>query len=162
MKQVGYLALGSNIEPRLENLQQAIHYLQQAPLEILAKSAIYETKAYGYTQQADFLNAVVKIATTLTPEELLEVTQGIEKKMKRKKLIHWGPRNIDIDLLLLGKETRQTSTLTLPHQELTKRSFVLVPLKEVYEKKQLLGKGLKESIVASGNVEEVKFFKKEW
>lgn len=162
MKQVGYLALGSNIEPRLENLQQAIHYLQQAPLEILAKSAIYETKAYGYTQQADFLNAVVKIATTLTPEELLEVTQGIEKKMKRKKLIHWGPRNIDIDLLLLGKETRQTSTLTLPHQELTKRSFVLVPLKEVYEKKQLLGKGLKEWIVASGNVEEVKFFKKEW
>lgn len=162
MKQVGYVALGSNIEPRLQNLQEALLNLQEASVEILGKSAVYETKAYGYTQQGDFLNAVVKIATSLTPEELLQVTQGIEKKMKRKKIIHWGPRNIDLDLLLLGEETRQTLTLVLPHKELTKRSFVLVPLKDVYEKESLLGKRLDQWIKASGNLNEVKLFKKEW
>ncbi|MGG7017997.1 UNVERIFIED_CONTAM: 2-amino-4-hydroxy-6-hydroxymethyldihydropteridine diphosphokinase, partial [Pseudomonas aeruginosa] len=72
-------------------------------------------------------------------EELLAVTQGIEQAMKRKKLIHWGPRIIDIDILLLGEQSVALPHLQVPHQELTKRSFVLIPLSDVYAEEQLLG-----------------------
>ena len=97
---IGYVALGSNVGDPYANLVKARNYLNEDPqIQVVASSKLYETDPYGYTDQDDFLNAVLKIDTSYTAEELLAVTQGIEQVMKRKKLIHWGPRIIDIDII---------------------------------------------------------------
>ncbi|ROW49189.1 2-amino-4-hydroxy-6-hydroxymethyldihydropteridine diphosphokinase, partial [Cronobacter malonaticus] len=88
-------ALGRNVGDPYANLVKARNYLNEDPqIQVVASSKLYETDPYGYTDQDDFLNAVLKIDTSYTAEELLAVTQGIEQAMKRKKLIHWGPRII--------------------------------------------------------------------
>ncbi|MGX7417223.1 2-amino-4-hydroxy-6-hydroxymethyldihydropteridine diphosphokinase [Carnobacterium gallinarum] len=153
---IGYVALGSNIGNRVTNLITARDCLNiDEEICVLSYSRLYKTAPYGYTNQPEFLNAVLKIETSYSGEELLTVTQGIEKKMGREKLIHWGPRLIDIDILLLGKGTIISEQLTIPHIELTKRSFVLVPLKDVYGEKLLFGKSLTKWIQDSGNQNEV-------
>lgn len=108
------------------------------------------------------MNAVLKIDTSYTAEELLAVTQGIEQAMKRKKLIHCNSRIIDIDILLLGEQSVALPHLQVPHQELTKRSFVLIPLSDVYAEEQLLGTPIATWIQRSGNQEEVRVSEKEW
>ncbi|WP_071131810.1 2-amino-4-hydroxy-6-hydroxymethyldihydropteridine diphosphokinase [Enterococcus timonensis] len=152
----GYIALGSNLGDRLKNLQTARDYLLAAGIEVLAQSAIYETKAYGVTDQADFLNAVLAVETFFAPLDLLAETQKIEQTMGRVKLYRWGPRNIDLDILLLGEISMVTPSLNLPHIELTKRSFVLIPLADVYSEKLLLGETIEKWIQQSGNAQEVK------
>lgn len=108
---IGYVALGSNVGDPYANLVKARNYLNEDPqIQVVASSKLYETDPYGYTDQDDFLNAVLKIDTSYTAEELLAVTQGIEQAMKRKKLIHWGPRIIDIDILLLGNSQSRCPT----------------------------------------------------
>ncbi|MGK0550826.1 2-amino-4-hydroxy-6-hydroxymethyldihydropteridine diphosphokinase [Enterococcus faecalis] len=160
---IGYLALGSNIGDTFENLKTARKLLQAAPeITVLASSCLYETEPYGYKEQPKFLNAVLKIETQLTGPELLTKTQGIEKEMGRQRKIHWGPRNIDIDILLLGNEQFHTEQLTIPHVELTKRSFVLIPLQDVYEEQKLRGKTLADWIKVSGNAAEVQQSRKVW
>lgn len=160
---IGYVALGSNIGDPYANLVKARNYLNEDPqIQVVASSKLYETDPYGYTDQDDFLNAVLKIDTSYTAEELLAVTQGIEQAMKRKKLIHWGPRIIDIDILLLGEQSVALPHLQVPHQELTKRSFVLIPLSDVYAEEQLLGTPIATWIQRSGNQEEVRVSEKEW
>ncbi|WP_339060669.1 2-amino-4-hydroxy-6-hydroxymethyldihydropteridine diphosphokinase [Tepidibacillus marianensis] len=131
-----YLGLGSNIGSREEYLRQAIGYLQCHPqINIMKRSSIYETEPFGYKEQPYFLNMVVQIETDLNPDELLESTQKIEYQLGRKREVHWGPRTIDIDLLLYGKEIIKTPFLTIPHLYLTERLFVLKPLSEVYRGK---------------------------
>ncbi|HFK9572386.1 TPA: 2-amino-4-hydroxy-6-hydroxymethyldihydropteridine diphosphokinase [Enterococcus faecalis] len=160
---IGYVALGSNVGDPYVNLVKARNYLNEDPqIQVVASSKLYETDPYGYTDQDDFLNAVLKIDTSYTAEELLAVTQGIEQAMKRKKLIHWGPRIIDIDILLLGEQSVALPHLQVPHQELTKRSFVLIPLSDVYAEEQLLGAPIATWIQRSGNQEEVRVSEKEW
>ena len=145
---IGYVALGSNVGDPYANLVKARNYLNEDPqIQVVASSKLYETDPYGYTDQDDFLNAVLKIDTSYTAEELLAVTQGIEQAMKRKKLIHWGPRIIDIDILLLGGQS-----VTLPHLQ--------VP--HVYAEEQLLGAPIATWIQRSGNQEEVRVSEKEW
>lgn len=147
----------------LENLKLARQHLaEDEGISVIAASNLYETAPYGYTDQDDFLNAVLKIETNYTATELLAVTQGIEQEMGRKRLIHWGPRVIDIDILLLGTTQLATKELTIPHVELTKRSFVLIPLQDVYAEAELLAKPVSEWIEASGNQEEVQVSTKEW
>lgn len=125
---IGYVALGSNVGDPYANLVKARNYLNEDPqIQVVASSKLYETDPYGYTDQDDFLNAVLKIDTSYTAEELLAVTQGIEQAMKRKKLIHWGPRIIDIDILLLRGTVSHVAPLTSSSSELTKRTFVLFP-----------------------------------
>lgn len=131
MNQV-FIGLGTNIEPREDYLKEALMLLQSYDaIQLKKKSSIYETEPVGYTEQADFLNMVIEVSTTLTPFELLEVCQDIELKLGRKRIIRFGPRTIDLDILLFNQENIETEQLTIPHLRMHERAFVLVPLAEI-------------------------------
>ena len=124
-----YLGLGSNIGNRLSYLNRALDILNSNPnINIVEKSKVYETKAWGYKNQADFLNICVEIQTTLNPKELLKECQGVEKKLNRKRLIRWGPRTIDVDILFFNDIILQEENLEIPHPRIKERAFVLIPL----------------------------------
>lgn len=127
-----YIGLGTNIEPRKSHLDKALEKLQEnKTITIMKQSSIYETAPVGYTKQADFLNMVVEIKTTLAPERLLDVCQTIEKKLGRERTIRFGPRTIDLDILLYNEESIETERLTVPHPRMHERGFVLIPLAEI-------------------------------
>ncbi|RST92236.1 2-amino-4-hydroxy-6-hydroxymethyldihydropteridine diphosphokinase [Vagococcus bubulae] len=158
-----YLALGSNMGDSLGYLKQAIEKLNDhANIQVIDKSIIYETDPYGDVPQDNYLNAVIRVNTDLSPHELLKVVNEIEANLDRERLIRWGPRTIDIDILLMGELEMDTPDLIIPHKEITKRSFVLIPLKDVYTKQHLLGKTLDEWINESGNADEVRQTNESW
>ncbi|PXW88436.1 2-amino-4-hydroxy-6-hydroxymethyldihydropteridine diphosphokinase [Streptohalobacillus salinus] len=127
-----YIALGSNIEPRVDYLAEAIKQLEADPqVKVIARSSIYETEPVGYTEQSKFLNQVIQIETDYMPEALLETTQAVEQMLGRKRAIRWGPRTIDLDILLFEEIVIDTEQLTVPHPRLQERAFVLVPLSEL-------------------------------
>lgn len=127
-----YIALGTNIEPREDYLEKATQLLQSNPtISLLQKSSIYETVPVGYKDQADFLNMVLEIQTSFSSEELLTVCQEIEQELGRKRIIRFGPRTIDLDILLFNQENKKTERLTIPHPRMHERGFVLVPLHEI-------------------------------
>lgn len=127
-----YLSIGSNMGDREKNLGAAVRALQEYPcIRSVRTSAWIETEPYGYTEQDMFLNGAVELKTTETPEGLLQILHEIEKKGHRERKIHWGPRTIDLDLLLFEDVVMQTEELTLPHREMHKREFVLEPLVEI-------------------------------
>ncbi len=127
-----YLGLGSNMGDRLATLKGALQSIATIPqTQLVAQSSYYETKAWGLTDQADFINAVCLVETKLSPDELLEACQAIEEDFGRKRLIHWGPRTLDIDILVYDNVVRNTEKLCLPHPYITDRHFVLVPLLEI-------------------------------
>jgi len=127
-----YLALGSNIEPRRNYLSEAITQLEaDSRIRVIARSSIYETDPVGYTEQAKFFNQVIQIETDYLPEGLLDATQSVEQKLGRKRDIRWGPRTIDVDILLFGETEIDTERLKVPHPRLCERAFVLVPLVEL-------------------------------
>ncbi len=127
-----YLGLGTNLGDREGNLRQALKELDALPtMERDRTSSIYETAPVGVTEQPDFLNLVVSVRTRLSPHELLDVLQGVENKMGRVRTVRWGPRVIDLDLLLYGELVVETPELTVPHPRLQERSFVLMPLAEI-------------------------------
>lgn len=127
-----YVALGSNVGDRLGYLRHAIARLQETPtLQVTSLSSVYETEPIGVTDQSWFLNAVVEIATSLTAPCLLRRTQAVERQVGRVPTRRWGPRTIDLDILLFGDLQLQTEELTIPHPELTRRAFVMIPLLEV-------------------------------
>jgi 2-amino-4-hydroxy-6-hydroxymethyldihydropteridine diphosphokinase len=133
MKSV-YLGLGSNIEPKVEYLKNAVKKLAAKEKIIINKtSSLYLTKAYGYEAQADFINAVVYLKTSLIPEKLLKTVLQIESELGRVRTQKWGPRTIDIDILFYDDLEYQTEDLIIPHPEIRKRAFVLIPLIEVAE-----------------------------
>lgn len=135
-----FLGLGSNLGERRENVLAAIRRLAACPgIRVEKVSSLYETEPFGYKEQADFINAVVQIATDLSPLELLRSCQRIEAGLGRKREIHWGPRSIDIDILLFDDVEVQTAELTLPHPYLAQRRFVLLPLAELTEAPLLNG-----------------------
>ena len=125
-----YLSLGSNMGDRLKNLTSAVGFLNDPEDGIIVKavSPVFETDPVGYTEQDAFLNICVKIETVLSPQKLLSACQAIEKKLHRERLIHWGPRTIDLDILLYGDLKMDTKTLTIPHPRMDERGFVQVPL----------------------------------
>jgi 2-amino-4-hydroxy-6-hydroxymethyldihydropteridine diphosphokinase len=127
-----WVGLGSNLGDREDYLKQGIRSLNLAEgVRVLKVSSIYETAPYGPVDQAPFLNMVVEIETKLSPEKLLGVTQDIEKKNKRERLVHWGPRTLDLDILLYADKIIRMENLIIPHPEMARRLFVLVPLKEI-------------------------------
>jgi 2-amino-4-hydroxy-6-hydroxymethyldihydropteridine diphosphokinase len=130
---IGYLGLGSNEGDRAANLRAALVELPAHGVEIEAVSSLYETQPVGeITEQPDFLNAAARVRTGLGPEELLDVCKAIEVEHGRMFAApRHGPRPLDIDLLLLGELELQSERLTLPHPEITRRRFVLVPLLEL-------------------------------
>ena len=131
MKQQIYIALGSNLGDRAGNLARALQLLPARGVHIRQVSDFLETRAYGVTDQPDFLNAVAMVETGLAPEQLLQVLLQVEKLMGRVRKRHWGERNIDLDLLLYGDLVYQSKTLTLPHPDMLNREFVLAPLAQI-------------------------------
>ncbi|WAA09464.1 2-amino-4-hydroxy-6-hydroxymethyldihydropteridine diphosphokinase [Fervidibacillus albus] len=132
MEQIAYLSLGSNIGRREEYLSRAIKQLEETGQIVITNfSSIYETDPVGYKNQSNFLNMVIEVRTKLTPEQLLKAGLTIEKRLGRKRDIRFGPRTIDIDVLLFNEERIQTNELTVPHPRMNERSFVLIPLAEM-------------------------------
>jgi len=129
MQVLSYLALGSNLGNRRANLKKALKILKTAEgTRVIKASPVYETEPAGKVRQRDFLNAAVKIRTELEPLALLQLCKNIERSMKRKKTVKWGPRVIDVDILFYGKKRITSKKLTIPHKELSRREFVLRPL----------------------------------
>jgi 2-amino-4-hydroxy-6-hydroxymethyldihydropteridine diphosphokinase len=127
-----YLGLGSNVGDRAENLRRAISLIARAPgVSILRQSRFYETPPWGDAEQDAFLNAALEIATTLSPAELLSLVKIIEQQIGRRPSRRWGPRIIDIDILLFDNEAIATPELEIPHARLRERAFALVPLLEL-------------------------------
>lgn len=127
-----YLSIGSNMGDKEENLRRAVAALKEHPsIREVRVSDFIETEPYGYVMQDRFLNGAVELQTILPPEELLLVLQKIEQDGHRERTIHWGPRTIDLDLLLYEDAVLQTEQLTLPHKEMHKREFVLEPLAQI-------------------------------
>ncbi len=127
-----YLSLGSNMGNRFEMLKQAVAQLVVFPdIEVTRISSLYETDPVGYTEQEPFLNMVVQLETELTALDLLDVCQEIEQNLNRERLIRWGPRTIDLDILLYNQENLKNDRLIVPHPRMCERAFVLVPLLEI-------------------------------
>ncbi len=140
---IAWLGVGSNIGDRLGYLQAGAAALGQlAETAVLAKSSIYETEPVGGVEQGPFLNGVIKIETSLSPEQLLEAVQQIEKANGRERFIHWGPRTLDIDILAYGQQIVEKSYLRIPHPYLQERAFVLVPWAEIDSSWQIPGQGM--------------------
>ena len=127
-----YLGLGTNMGDRLEYLNSACILLSEYEnINITKKSKIYETKAWGYTDQADFLNMCLEIQTSLDEFQLLEVCGQVEQKLNRKRIIRWGPRTIDVDILFFNDIILNNEKLSIPHPRISERAFVLIPLMDL-------------------------------
>ncbi|HBP64913.1 MAG TPA: 2-amino-4-hydroxy-6-hydroxymethyldihydropteridine diphosphokinase [Desulfosporosinus sp.] len=126
-----FLGLGSNLGDRAHYLEEAVTALSSPVLKIEATSRIYETEPWGLLDQPLYWNLVIKIETSLEPLELLHVCQEIERQLGRERKQHWGPRTIDIDLLIYDNIVSDSEELILPHPYLEERAFVLVPLREI-------------------------------
>ncbi len=127
-----YLGLGSNLGDRAAHLARALALLDAAAgVSVRELSSVYETAPVGVTDQPRFLNMVARIRSRLSPHELLDLCKDIERRMGRPATERWGPRNIDLDLLLYGDLTIAEERFVLPHPLLTTRQFVLIPLHEI-------------------------------
>jgi len=125
-----FFALGSNVGDKKANVEEAIRWLRKS-FEVRKVSPFYLTEPVGYTDQPWFVNCVVEAETELGPKKVLQMCQGIEKIMGRSKTIKDGPRTIDLDLLLYGDELIEEEGLTVPHQRMHERRFVLKPLTDI-------------------------------
>lgn len=125
-----FIGIGSNLGDRIENCNDALEYICEF-CEVTHTSSLYESEPAGYTNQPTFINAVVKIKTELSPENLLNSLKLIEKKMGRERTFRWGPRIIDLDILFYENLVLETSRLVIPHEEMQKRRFVLEPMLEI-------------------------------
>lgn len=126
-----YLGLGGNLGDVRATIGRALAALQGDALQITARSSDYRTPAWGKTDQPAFINACAVVCTTLTPEQLLQRCQDVERALGRVRGERWGPRVIDIDVLSYEGRACESEQLTLPHPELLRRAFVLVPLAEI-------------------------------
>lgn len=126
-----YLLLGSNEGKREDWLNKATDLLQQSCGRIIARSAIYETAAWGKEDQPDFLNMAIAIETSLTPAEVLKQTQLIEQHLGRQRTEKWGQRTLDIDILFYDDAVISEPGLTIPHPYIQQRRFALIPLAEI-------------------------------
>jgi 2-amino-4-hydroxy-6-hydroxymethyldihydropteridine diphosphokinase len=126
-----YLLIGGNLGNRIAYLQQAIGLIQQTCGNIVHSSAIYETAAWGLTEQPSFYNQALALETSLAPEALMQQLLQIEEQMGRKRMVKMGPRIIDLDILLIDDLVISSGLLTLPHPALPFRRFALLPLCEI-------------------------------
>lgn len=131
-----YIGLGGNIANELgtptEHIANAVQAFKTSPHFINVQvSSLYQSKAFGVTDQPDFINAVLKAETDLPPLELLDFCQSLEQNAKRERLRHWGERSLDVDVLLYGDEKIQHERLRVPHIGIFERNFVVVPMLEI-------------------------------
>lgn len=127
-----HLGFGGNVGQVEENLRQALLRVQAAGgVRILCLSSIYRTAPVGVLDQPEFLNGAAAVETELAPAELLAVLLGVERELGRVRCVRWGPRPVDLDVLLWGKRVIRSEALTVPHPRMHERAFVLVPLAEI-------------------------------
>nr|WP_285842024.1 2-amino-4-hydroxy-6-hydroxymethyldihydropteridine diphosphokinase [Sutcliffiella horikoshii] len=151
-----YISLGSNQGDRARYLCEAVEEIgRHEQITVEKESSIYETDPVGYTEQDKFLNMVIKVKTKLTPADLLKALQGFEHVYGRKREIRWGPRTLDLDILLYNQENIETEELSIPHPRMWERAFVFIPLMEIADsedlpikinRKELLGRQDREGV----------------
>jgi len=136
---IAYIAVGSNLSDPVTQANQAIEALKQLPKSrFVAASSLYSSTPMGPQNQPDYINAVVAVDTDLLPLELLDCTQAIEQEQGRiRKDERWGPRTLDLDIILYGEEVMDSERLTIPHYGMRVREFVLYPLAEIAPSLQL-------------------------
>lgn len=131
---IAYIGIGSNIGDRLGYIQQSVTMLSSYEgVELLESSGFYETEPYGFKDQNWFVNAIVKIRTTLSPVDLLHACQCVEEKLGRVREKKWGPRTIDLDILFYDDLVMDTDILTIPHPGMSERAYCIVPMLELDE-----------------------------
>ncbi len=128
---IAYIGIGSNLGNRKENCEKAVNLLSRKGIKVLKCSSFYETKPWGVKEQPKFINAAVEAETDLKLEELLKTIKGIESDLGRGSVIRWGPRLIDLDILLYNDLVVKTNNLEIPHPGVKNREFVLKPLSEI-------------------------------
>jgi 2-amino-4-hydroxy-6-hydroxymethyldihydropteridine diphosphokinase len=126
-----YLSLGSNLGDREKNLARAMEELEKRAVRILRRSSIYETEPVEIREQAWFLNCAIEVETDLQPQQFMSALLEIELQLGRRREIKYGPRIIDLDILLQGDTVVNAPQLTIPHPKMAERRFVLVPLAEI-------------------------------
>ena len=144
-----YLGLGSNIGNRELQLNEA---------QVTQVSHIYETEPVGYTNQPKFLNLCIEIETELNPQSLLKCCLTTEQQLHRKREIRWGPRTLDIDILLFGDQIIEQDNLSVPHPRMKERSFVLIPLNDIATKQiePISNKSIGQLVVPDNSVKKYK------
>ena len=127
-----YIALGSNQNNPVYHVEKGIREINHlTQTKVLKKSSLYTTKPIGPQNQPDFINAVIKISTNNEPIALLDILQEIEQQHNRKRIKRWGPRTLDLDIIIFNELEINEDRLTIPHPEMIKRDFVLIPLLEI-------------------------------
>jgi 2-amino-4-hydroxy-6-hydroxymethyldihydropteridine diphosphokinase len=144
-KNRAWLGLGGNLGDPQETMAGALQAIDADPrTRVATVSSVYRTPPWGKTDQPDFLNAVAGIETGRSPRELLDLCLAAEKTLKRVRAERWGPRTIDIDILLFGRRTIEEPGLEIPHPRMTERAFVLLPLAEIAPEVKIGGKTVAE------------------
>ena len=132
MGNIAFIGIGSNVGDKIRNCGQATDEISRCKeITVVAQSSLYRTEPIGYTQQDWFINCVIEIETSLTAYELLNILDDIELSMGRRRILKWGPRIIDLDILFFNDEIIRCEGLTIPHPEVQHRAFVLIPLCEI-------------------------------
>lgn len=144
-----YIGLGSNLSDPQQQVTLALQELHEIPdTSLVEASSLYSSKPMGPSDQPDYINAVAKISTGLTPEDLLKALQGIEQMHQRqRKDERWGPRTLDLDIILFADQQIETPSLQIPHYGVAEREFVLIPLQELQEDLIIPGKGAVASLI---------------
>ena len=148
-----YLALGSNLGQRLEQMRSALRLLEAGGVRVRAVSHVYQNRAIGMVDADPFLNAVVQMETTLEPELLLDLCLKVETQLGRVRTAGWSPRTIDIDVLIYGEAHVETERLQVPHPRIAERDFVLQPLVDIQPDLKLFGRTVRELLEALPVVE---------
>lgn len=128
-----FLGVGTNLGDKKKNILRAYELLEEKGVKILRKSSFYQSAAWGIRDQSSFLNSVIEVAFDQEAEKLLEICLAVENEMGRKRLIKWGPRLIDLDIIDFHRQKHNSLNLILPHPFYSQRAFVLAPLAELEE-----------------------------
>lgn len=160
MLSTAFLSMGSNLGDRLQWLNLGLNQIKDTCGKVIRTSSVFETQAWGKEDQPDFLNCTLELQTELSPISLLHKIQDIEERCKRERSEQWGPRTLDIDILLMGEQVLNNNHLTIPHPYLHTRNFVLTPLAEIASGKEhpVLREKISALLSRSGDKTEVKFF----
>ncbi len=153
-----YIGLGSNLSDPQAQVTSALQELNSIPdTHVLKASSLYVSKPMGPSDQPDYVNAVAKISTSLSPEQLLDKLQGLEQAHRRKRDgKRWGPRTLDLDIILFGDLQMETKSLQIPHYGVAEREFVLIPLQELQANLIIPGKGAIEGLISKLPAYELK------
>ncbi|MGC7847573.1 2-amino-4-hydroxy-6-hydroxymethyldihydropteridine diphosphokinase [Desulforudis sp. 1088] len=145
-----YMGLGANLGDRRANILSAIGCLRALPgIAVLRAASLYESAPVGFIDQPRFVNTVIEVTTDLSPFDLLAAVQRVERDLGRVRTVRWGPRTIDIDILLYDDVTMDDPALTIPHPRMAERAFVLVPLAELVPDRLLNGRTVRDLAAAA-------------